>query len=355
MTKEAKLNFLINIVFYTFIAVIVYYSVKFLFVYLLPLLLGTAITVLVQKPAKFISESIKIKKGYCALILVILIYLTIIALFTFLLFKFGVYLSDLATSNFDFFNEIGKSISNISLEFKNITEKMPVHFSEFLKNTTDRLLENIATYMSDFAKNVAKSMPMFITTSVVTIIASCYIATDFDRFLISLNSVISVKYRKALLVLKTILKDNIFKLFIGYIKLLLITFSELVIGLLLLRVERGVVLALIISLLDLMPVFGTGTVLIPWAVYSIICEKYFFGIGLIILYSIISLVRSIIEPKIIGKQIGLHPLIALISVFIGLKLFGFIGIFIVPLSIMLIYKLFDNGFFKVLSNDNNTI
>ena len=75
------------------------------------------------------------------------------------------------------------------------------------------------------------------------------------------------------------------------------------------------------------------------------------GVGLLILYSIITIVKNIIEPKIIGKQIGLHPLIALICVFSGLKIFGFIGIFLLPFSVMFAYKLFNEGVFELLFSE----
>ena len=193
---------------------------------------------------------------------------------------------------------------------------------------------------------------MFITSSIVTIIASCYIAKDFDRFKASLLSVISEKYKRAGNEIKHLFNNNVKNILIGYFKILIITFIELTIGFLILNRDNAVLYAALIAVLDLLPVIGTGTVLVPWAVYSMLVSNYGLGTGILILYVIIVIVRNIIEPKIIGRQIGLHPLIALITVFIGLKFFGFIGMFIAPLLTMLIYKMYDNGIFQLLFSEN---
>ncbi len=348
MTRETKVNFLINTVFYSVIATILFFSVKFLFVYLLPFIIGTIVTVLVQRPATFISKRIKVKKGYCALLFVVIIYIAIIAAITFTILKVGVYVSELATQNSGLVNELTHTLNKISLQLKTITDRIPTVVGEQISGVLSSIVSSITGYISDFAKSIAKSAPMFLTTSVVTVIASCYIAKDFDRFVCSVRSVISDRYRKAFSELRSLFKDNVLKLLAGYIKLLFITFIELLIGLMLLGLDNALNIALVTSLLDLMPILGTGTVLIPWGVYCFISKDFFLGAGLLILYAIITLIRSIIEPKIIGKQIGLHPLIALISVFIGLKLFGFIGIFIMPLSVMIIYKMYDRGIFDIL-------
>jgi len=111
----------------------------------------------------------------------------------------------------------------------------------------------------------------------------------------------------------------------------------------LLGIDNAILIALIIAILDLLPVLGTGTVLIPWGIINIILGNYLIGVALIILYVVILIIRNIIEPKIISKQVGLHPLITLLCIFIGLKLFGFIGIIFLPLVTILVYNLYKEG------------
>ena len=133
----------------------------------------------------------------------------------------------------------------------------------------------------------------------------------------------------------------------GYLTIMFITFIELAIGLTVLRVNNSVLLAVLISLIDILPVLGTGTVLIPWSLISLIMGDTFLGIGLIILYMIILIVRNIIEPKFIGKRIGLKPLVTLISMYLGLQLAGVVGMFIFPLAMAFLKNLHDTGVVKI--------
>lgn len=348
MDVTSKSKFIVNIVYYSIIALIIYILFKFLFAYLLPFIIGTVITVLVQRPAAAISDKTKIRKGNCALILVILIYITLFCLISFLIFKAGVYIYDFTLSDNQIILSISKAVDQTFLAVKNVFSNIPEFVTSQISNTFKNLFSSIADILTDFAKSVVSATPMFLTSSLVTIIASCYIAKDYDRFKISIKSILSEKIIKTAIIVRKVFKENITKIVFGYFKILLITFVELSIGLFLLGKQNFLLYGLLISILDLLPVFGTGTVLIPWGIYSILTANYFFGAGLLILYVIIIIVRNIIEPRIIGKQIGLHPLLALISVFIGLKLFGIVGIFILPFSVMLLYKLFEKGVFKML-------
>ena len=350
MTVETKRNFIINVIFISIISIILIFSIKFLFVYLFPVIIGTVITIIVQRPAEFITTHTKIKKGYAALFLVIFIYLILSSAISFLVFRLLYYIGDLASSNIEVVNQISDVIDRFVFEIEGIVDKISPMLADQIGNIIDNIVTSVCNYISVIAKKTATSMPLFITGTIVTILASCYIAKDFDRFKCSISSVISKKYKIAILRLRDLLRDNVLKLFIGYLKLLGITFLELTIGLLLLQADNAILTALLIAFLDLLPIFGTGTVLVPWGIYNIIISNYFFGIGLIILYIVVTLVRSIIEPKIIGGQMGLHPLIALIAVFLGLRLFGFIGIFTFPLIIMLVYKMYENGIFEILLN-----
>lgn len=346
MSLEKKRKFILNCIYYFLVAVIIYFCIKFLFAYLFPVIIGVIVTVFVQKPANLISEKFKIKRGTCALCLVGASYILIV--FTVFFILYGI------CNGFAYFSEKG-----ILKEFGNYTNTVLFNANQAIKNmpngigiqiekTILSLSEAISKYLSSFAANTAKSAPMFITGTVVTIIASCYIAKDFDRFKASIKSVLPEKFKIISSEIIKLLKSNINRIVVGYLKLMCITFVLLSIGLTLLRVKYAIMLAGIIAIVDLLPIIGTGTILIPWGIVKVLFGDYYCGIGLLILYLIISFIRNVIEPKIIGKQIGLHPLIALLSVFVGLKLFGFIGIFAMPIAVILAYRMLENGVFDIL-------
>lgn len=129
----------------------------------------------------------------------------------------------------------------------------------------------------------------------------------------------------------------------GYILLMLITFTELTIGLLLIGQSNAILLAAIICVIDILPVLGTGAVVIPWALISLFTGNILKAIGLILMYIVITIIRNFLEPKVIGNQVGLHPLITLLSMFCGLRLLGFVGLFGFPLTLIVLNDLYKRG------------
>jgi len=116
----------------------------------------------------------------------------------------------------------------------------------------------------------------------------------------------------------------------SYSLLFLLTFVELSLGFWILGVKNAVLLAVVIAIFDLMPVLGTGGIVLPWALIALIAGNWGRGIGLLVLYLVITGIRQTLEPKIVGKQIGLHPLATLMAMLLGLKLFGILGLFGIP-------------------------
>ena len=144
------------------------------------------------------------------------------------------------------------------------------------------------------------------------------------------------------------LRGRVFKVAGKYLRsyalILLITFGELSLGLVLLGVDNAVLIAFCIALFDILPVAGTGGIMIPWAIFSLIGGDWGFAVGLVVIWAVITIVRNIIEPKIVGRQVGLHPLLALIAMFVGTKLFGLVGLFLLPLTLAIVLPLLRERF-----------
>ena len=121
-----------------------------------------------------------------------------------------------------------------------------------------------------------------------------------------------------------------------------ITFTELLIGFIVLRIKYAPLLAALIAVIDILPVLGTGTVLVPWAAGELLLGNTAAGMGLAVLYGTITLVRNFAEPKIIGKQIGINPIFTLIAMFVGIKLLGIAGIFILPVTLIVVIEYYKN-------------
>ena len=128
---------------------------------------------------------------------------------------------------------------------------------------------------------------------------------------------------------------------------MLMTFFELLIGFLLLRVRGAPVIAAVTALVDALPVFGTGTVLVPWAAYCLLSGASARGIGLLISWGVTNLVRSCAQAKLLGDQIGLDPLASLTAIYIGWRVKGVIGMLLFPLILVTLCRLNDRGVIRL--------
>ena len=133
----------------------------------------------------------------------------------------------------------------------------------------------------------------------------------------------------------------------SYALIMSITFVELSVGLTLIGVNRAILVALLIAIFDILPVLGTGGIMIPWVILSALGGDLPHAFALLVLYVIITVIRNIIEPRIVGAQIGLHPVLTLMSMFVGNHLFGIVGLFGLPILLSLLRYLNDNGTISV--------
>lgn len=129
----------------------------------------------------------------------------------------------------------------------------------------------------------------------------------------------------------------------AYLLIMVMTFCELLVGLLILRVEYAFLIALVIAAIDILPLLGAGTVLIPWAAVCLFQKNFGLGTGLIILWGVITVIRQLAEPKIVGSSLGLPTLVSLFSMFAGFRLAGFLGMIAFPAFASLIFALLKSA------------
>ena len=135
----------------------------------------------------------------------------------------------------------------------------------------------------------------------------------------------------------------------SYALILSITFAEIYLGLWILGVKRPFIIAMLIAVFDILPAVGTGGIIIPWGIIAIALGDFFLGIGLLALYLIVTVVRNTLEPKIVGEQVGLHPVATLMAMFLGSKIMGIVGLFGFPIALVILTKLNDSGKIKLFN------
>lgn len=376
---EFRRKKIINIVYYAIVLGLTYLFLKYCFSMFLPFMVAFFIAIIVQRPTNFLTRKTKIKKGITATILVLLVYLIVAALISLI----GVKLVDGVKSLIAFIQgkltDIPTLIENIKNWSLNTIRFLPdslearaaksmVPFFDALK---EKSATEIAGFIMDKASNgekfslsslstplsglwsTAKQIPSAFVAVMITIVSSCFMAVDYDRLVKFIKGQISPENEKKLSATKRIVFKSLGKLIKSYILIICITGIELFIGLNFLTLigiyKDGniIALSLIIAVLDILPVIGTGTFMVPWAIYSLITGKLGLAIGLFVVYAIIYVVRQIIEPKIVGGTVDLPPFVTLMGMYIGSQLFGVIGIFLVPILIIIIKLLNDEGIIHI--------
>ncbi len=220
--------------------------------------------------------------------------------------------------------------------------EMRGNFDEEIWSMTLSFGERISGQLISFIGDIASFLPNALFAFVVVIIATYYFAIDRVRVNCFFLSLFPKRIRPTLKTVKDELANTVGRYLRAYGLLFLITCTELLVAFLILGVNYSFVLALVIAIIDILPVLGTGTVLIPWGIIALASGNYGMGIGILVTYGIITVVRQIIEPKIIGKFIGLPPLGALASMYIGLKLMGIAGLFLFPIIAILAVRIIEN-------------
>jgi len=186
-----------------------------------------------------------------------------------------------------------------------------------------------------FVTNAAGEIPRILLFLPVVFLGSAYFAWDYEKIKEKAKEILPKKVYSALSAAYGNVEKVFFPYLFSYLKLMLLTFAFTALGLWILHVESPLFLALIIALLDLLPVIGVGTVLIPWGLYDVFFANRALGFGLLVLYLLHEVMRQFAEPKIVGRSLGVHPLLSLLFLYVGYSLFGILGLLLLPVFCIL--------------------
>ncbi len=371
---EKRRQTLINFSFYALLLAVYYIFLKYAFWLASPFIIAFLLALILQKPVRFISKKTHIKRSIVSVfaVLVILAALSTLAFFAgyklFNEFKdFGLYIIGKVR---DLPNTI-QSVTNWFINFIDfLPDKMQASVTETVTNFTTGFIKaykeeglgaidaSAITEKLDVSMlstplggiwSTAKKIPAIFTAVLISIIACFFVTADYDNLTSLIKSNISEEHEEKLVRCKHLFSDILGKMCKSYLTIIFITFCEVAIGLNILSftgVYNGdyiAVISICTALLDILPVFGTGTVLIPWAIISFFSKNFGLGIGLLILYAAITVIRQIVEPRLVSMNIGVPPILTLAGMYIGLQVFGVVGLFAVPITIFFVITLNDEG------------
>lgn len=356
MTVERKRAFLINTAFAALILAIVFLAIKYVIGWIAPFIIGMVVAAILQKPIRWLSRKTHIKSKICAVLCVFFI-LTGLCFVLFLLGqKIVTELSGLLNYIPKFANDYWPIIlSNISTKFSNILNTLPVDMANQVRESVNHFSGSMTTHLVEFATSTgteiatltASKLPGLLVNMIITIVACCFISADFETIRDFLMRQLSPRWAGIVSEAKNFFTTSIAKLLKAYLILMTLTFLELAVFLTIFGVDYSISLAALIAVIDILPVLGVGTVLIPWALVTLVLGNWTLALCLALLYVGITIIRQALEPKIVGEQIGLHPVVTLFFMYLGLQFIGFLGMFLFPLTIIILKKLQDNDLIHI--------
>ena len=197
----------------------------------------------------------------------------------------------------------------------------------------------------------ATSLPGLFIKIVLLVISTYFITLDYEKLTGFVLRQLRGKGKDIILQVKNYVIGTLFVCIRSYALIMFITFVELSIGLSIIGIRYAVLVSALISIFDILPVLGTGGIMIPWVLVSLLQGKIGTALGLLIVYVAITVIRNIIEPKIVGGQLGLHPVVTLASMFAGVQLFGVVGLFGFPIGLSLLRHLDETGTISVFHKE----
>ncbi len=351
MNESRKQQFIQNTLFCICIALWILLISKVLIPATIPFWLGLAVAFALKPAALFFARILHVKRKGVAFSLLLLFYLMI----GLLLWGLAVSLMTQASVFFEmlpeifsdyirpFFHQCTLSVNQLLSRFSPRTAQFCAEKANLMMQELSSNLSTFSTHLIAQATAAAGKIPFFFITVGFSVLCSVFISLDYSAVTSFLVSRLPPKGRKLFFECKEYLTVSLLGMVRAYFLLMCLTFAELWLGFFLLGIEHSCFFAFLFAFLDILPCIGVGLLLIPWAVCELLFDQWTLGLGLLILYAIISFVRNIMEPKIVGHCIGLPPLVTLVAMYAGLTLCGFWGLFLAPPLVLLIRFLYQNS------------
>lgn len=374
MNKQ-KINILLRlliVIAIIFLSVlIIFYGLKLLY----PFVIAIFIVLLINPIINFLQKKARFPRTL-AILTTLLLFITLFAGFVTIL------IAEIISGTTYLANTVPEKVASMIESIQQFSinkimpfyEKMSSSFNTLDADKQNTIMQSIQEAGSKFSGSVTAFLQTFLTklpalvswvpgaaTAIIfALLATFFISKDWDN--LSRNTVhklpihLKDKSKNVLLDLK--------KALLGFIKaqliLISITFVIIIIGLFILKVNHALTVALIIAFVDLLPYLGSSAVLIPWAIYELITGNIFMGVGLIILYVLVAGTRQFLEPKVLSSNLGMDPLATLIALFVGFKLFGFLGLIIGPVALVIgttLYRthVFHDIYHYIIGTNKNTL
>lgn len=365
--QNPKVEFLINLAYLAAIVALIILVLKYFVSAMLPIILAFALASIARPLSRFLSSEqrtvkrkgervtvkrkLRLPKKAASIISVVVLLILAVGFVTFFVIELSDTVSDLLEQVPVFYNEtIEPAFDRV---YKNLMAYALTHKGTNVDTISD-LIPNMINSIGSFVTtasakavtglaSLATSLPSILLNVIICIIATVFIAIDYERIMEFIKR--NLRSRALMLTMRICdsFLDIVWQFIKSYFIIFVITVTEIVVGLLIIGVDHPFLIAVLIGLFDAFPIVGSGMILLPWSVITMIIGDLPRGIGLFVVYATVVIVRQFIEPKIVGKRVGLRPIVTLTCMYAGTKIIGGIGLFALPIAAAILVDLNDTG------------
>lgn len=349
---------LVSLVFsLTATVLFIYVGIKAIF-YFMPFVIGWILSVIAGPLVTFLEKKLNIMKRLGSAITIILVLALCIGLIYLIISQIWEEISVLIRNFPSMYHDLERGLSQIGTQGNALFERFPEQIQNSwatlmnnLDDTASSLIGRIGEPTIEVAGNVAKRIPSVLIGTIVAFVSAYFFIADKENLGEWVKKVVPKSITSRLLLVGENLKYAMGGYFKAQFKIMGVVFAILLVGFTLMQIRFSILLAIAIAFLDFLPFFGTGTALIPWAIYKFLVGDYKMVATLVILYGVTQLVRQLIQPKLVGDSMGLNPLYTLFLLYLGYRVGSVLGmIFAVPIGLILL-NLYQAGAFDYILND----
>lgn len=344
MTDKNK-KIILAVVKVILVLAVLYLMLTKLLAFFAPFLAAFFIMFIIEKPVSFLQKKCRLSRGVASAISLFGFVILTGALIGFVFYRLFIEVWALTKSSTDFqliISRLGELVDMGGTWYAGL----PQEIVNAIESNFESILTKIGTTATTMINKllevmitIVTSLPQAFLYIIISLVSAFFMSRDREKMSGFVFAQLSPDWRE----LARSVKNDLLLALVGYIKALMIlvtiSFFEVLIGYNIIGIRYSLFLAIITAVADIIPILGPGTVLIPGAVISLINGDYFTGIGFLIIYIIVTMVRQFLEPRIVGDNIGLHPLVTLISIYLGFRLFNVAGVVLGPIFAIIIKSL----------------
>lgn len=327
---------ILRVMAYLVIGLIAYFVIRVIFAYFTPFVTAFILSLIIEPLVKFLQK-LKLGRGISVLLSILIFLGGFVAVSIFAVTRIVFELIKLYNRLPNYYDGIYNFSVEIIQQATDLYLQLPPEALNIIQSGLRTVFEKVTTFLSHTTTwliDILTALPSTMIFLIITLIATFFLTKDKYMIKDFIFRQLPPSWDGKL----TSLKTDLFGALIGFLKaqsiILTVTFTESFIGLTLIGIDYAFILAIIIAIFDILPVLGTGGIYIPWAIVNIIMGNFRLGIALLVLYGIITVVRYMIEPKVVGQQLGIHPVVTLMSMFAGLKIIGAPGLILGPTTVV---------------------